>query len=89
MGAQWVHGEENIVFDLASKHNLIASQNFQSFNFFTSDGRQLPEDESDKIILLYSEIENNSDILKTSNKSYGEVLTKEYVHISKKNNIYL
>ncbi|XP_072765304.1 uncharacterized protein [Anoplolepis gracilipes] len=89
LGAQWVHGESgNIVFELASKHNLLGSfSNFldpSKHNFVTSNGEIIPKDESNEAVTIYFNIIDNAqkdNILKKETGSFGNYFIKEYYKI--------
>lgn len=83
LGAQWVHGESgNVIFELASKHNLLDS--FLNFfdptkhNFVTSSGEMIPKDESKEAVIIFFNITNNTqEELKEETGSFGNYFIKE------------
>lgn len=83
LGAQWVHGEiGNVVFELASKHNLLSSFSKlidpAKHNFFTSNGEVVPKDESKEAITIYFNIINNAkEKLETETGSFGSYFIRE------------
>ncbi|XP_029660903.1 spermine oxidase-like [Formica exsecta] len=87
LGAQWVHGESgNIVFELASKHNLLGS--FSNLfdptkhNFAASNGEMIPKDESSEAMMIFFDIINNAqEKLKEETGSFGNYFIKEYYKI--------
>lgn len=83
LGAQWVHGESgNIVFELASKHNLLGafSNLFDptKHNFAASNGEMIPKDESSEAMMIFFDIINNAqEKLKEETGSFGNYFIKE------------
>lgn len=83
LGAQWVHGESgNVVFELASKHNLLDS--FSNFfdptkhNFVTSSGEMISKDESKEAVMIFFDITNNAqEELKEETESFGNYFIRE------------
>lgn len=83
LGAQWVHGESgNVVFELASKHNLLGSLpnllDPTKHNFVTSKGEIISKDESNEAQTIYFNIiKNAQEELKEETGSFGNYFIKE------------
>ncbi|XP_070523083.1 uncharacterized protein [Cardiocondyla obscurior] len=85
LGAQWVHGETgNIVFNLASKHDLLSSGESlldpSKHEFVTINGEIMPLEESSAALTLYF---NNLDKMKQKGieketGNYGDFFIREY-----------
>lgn len=81
LGAQWVHGEHgNIVFDLASPHNLLdSSRCFNDFNrhvFATAKGEIMLNVEATETLKIYYDISEQMPD-DTNAESYGEYFTNK------------
>ncbi|KMR05319.1 peroxisomal n -acetyl-spermine spermidine oxidase [Lasius niger] len=83
LGAQWVHGESgNVVFELASKHNLLGSLpnllDPTKYNFVTSKGEIITKDESNEALTIYFNITKNAqEELKEETGTFGNYFIKE------------
>lgn len=76
LGAQWVHGEEkNVVYELASPHNLLHHDLFPEKVFVNAKGDVIPSNESAPVMELYhkisDDIESRTDVI-PPHTSYGE-----------------
>ncbi|XP_058791609.1 spermine oxidase isoform X2 [Phymastichus coffea] len=84
LGAQWCHGEENnIIYSLASPHNLLESSsninNPSKHIFVNSLGEVLSEQESVEIIRIYNKIADMAkEIDYKPGTSYGDYFTQEF-----------
>ncbi|XP_018347124.1 PREDICTED: peroxisomal N(1)-acetyl-spermine/spermidine oxidase-like [Trachymyrmex septentrionalis] len=85
LGAEWVHGESgNVVFQLASKHNLLNSSAFlldvSTYEVITINGEIMPNEESTKALTLYFNIMDKMDQeeLKNETGSLGDYFIREY-----------
>ncbi|XP_011688274.1 PREDICTED: uncharacterized protein LOC105450226 [Wasmannia auropunctata] len=85
LGAQWVHGQSgNVVFDLASKHNLLSSfavlRDNSKHEFVTINGEIMPCEESSKALTIFENIlDNVTQIeLKEERGSLGDYIIREY-----------
>ncbi|XP_076759373.1 peroxisomal N(1)-acetyl-spermine/spermidine oxidase [Xylocopa sonorina] len=90
LGAQWVHGEnENIVFDLASPHQLLASSkcfnDIDSHVFVTAKGELLPKNESIEALKIYYDISENITNTIHDAESYGEYFVNRFYKIFEEN----
>ncbi|XP_067215950.1 uncharacterized protein [Linepithema humile] len=87
LGAQWIHGEsENVVFNLASKHDLLDS--FSNLldpsksHFVTVNGEMMPKEESSKALMIYLNItEQAQEELQKEKGSFGDYFIREYYKI--------
>lgn len=83
LGAQWVHGEiGNVVFGLASKHNLLSSFSIlidpAKHTFVTSNGEVIPKDENSEALTIYFNIVNNAkENLEKETGSFGNYFVRE------------
>lgn len=83
LGAQWVHGESgNMVFELASKQNLLGS--FSSLldsnrhNFITIKGEMISKEETLEALAIYNNItEQAPEGLKKQQGNFGDYFVKE------------
>lgn len=83
LGGQWVHGETgNVVYELASKHNLLGS--FSAFfdpskhDFYTINGERIPKEESTKALTIYHNMmEEAADELINVEGTFGEYFRKK------------
>ncbi|XP_071629018.1 peroxisomal N(1)-acetyl-spermine/spermidine oxidase-like isoform X2 [Temnothorax longispinosus] len=98
LGAHYVCGEfGNVVFDLASKHDLLSSEsvlldftNCKPYEFATVNGEIMPAEESCAAVMIYF---HNLDKIKRKLKkdykevtgSYGDYLIKKYYEALDKN----
>ncbi|XP_018055210.1 PREDICTED: LOW QUALITY PROTEIN: peroxisomal N(1)-acetyl-spermine/spermidine oxidase-like [Atta colombica] len=85
LGAEWVHGESgNIVFQLASKHNLLNSsaflRDFSKCEVITINGEIMPNEESTKALTLYFNIMGKMEQVELKNEtgSLGDYFIREY-----------
>ncbi|XP_018406624.1 PREDICTED: spermine oxidase-like [Cyphomyrmex costatus] len=85
LGAQWVHGESgNVVFELASKHDLLGSfaDLFDSnkHEFITINGEIIPTEESSKALMIYYDNLDKvkQEKLKEERGSFGDFFIREY-----------
>lgn len=83
LGAQWVHGESgNVVFDLASKHDLLDSFSIlfdtSKNNFVTINGEMIPKEESNEALMAYLNImEQSQEELQKEKGSFGDYFIRE------------
>jgi len=85
LGAQWVHGQSgNIVFELASKHDLLDSSAIlldpSKNEFVTFNGEIISNEESSKaLVIYYKHILNKmkQEEFKEEEGSYGDYFTRE------------
>ena len=84
LGAEWVHGESgNIVFQLASKHNLLNSsaflRDFSKCEVITINGEIMPNEESTKALTLYFNIMGKMEQVELKNEtgSLGDYFIRE------------
>lgn len=84
LGAQWVHGEvKNVVYDFASKHDLLDDSLSVLFgtsknHFITGNGEMMPEEESSKILAIYTHISTEAqEELKNEEGSFGDYFTRK------------
>jgi len=83
LGAQWIHGQfENVVYDLASKHDILDSfaalldPNKQSF--VTINGDIVSKEESNEILTIYFNImEEAQQELKEEKGSLGDYVERK------------
>lgn len=91
LGAQWVHGEiGNVVFELASKHNLLSSFSIlidpAKHTFVTGNGEVVPKDESSKALTIFFNIVDNAkENLEKETGSFGNYFVREYYKIFDEN----
>ncbi|XP_014205598.1 spermine oxidase-like isoform X2 [Copidosoma floridanum] len=84
LGAQWCHGEvNNIVYKLASKHNLLASsKNINDHTkhiFVNSLGEVLSQQETVEILRIYEKICDEEDEVDVEpGTSYGDYFTRVF-----------
>ncbi|XP_011063075.1 PREDICTED: spermine oxidase-like isoform X1 [Acromyrmex echinatior] len=85
LGAEWVHGESgNVVFQLASKHNLLNSSafllNVSKYEVVTINGEIMPNEESTKALTLYFNIMDKMDKEELENEtgSLGDYFIRKY-----------
>ncbi|KYN06719.1 Peroxisomal N(1)-acetyl-spermine/spermidine oxidase, partial [Cyphomyrmex costatus] len=85
LGAEWVHGESgNIVFELASKHDLLNSlvilRDPSKHEFVTINGEIMPNEESTKTITLYENISDKigQEEFKNETGSLGDYFIREF-----------
>ncbi|XP_011688273.1 PREDICTED: polyamine oxidase-like [Wasmannia auropunctata] len=88
LGAQWVHGQiGNVVFELASKHNLLSSfavqRDFSKQEFVTINGEIMPREDNIKILTIFENILDklNQTEFKEERKSLGDNFIREYYKI--------
>jgi len=85
LGAQWVHGQSgNVVFELASKHDLLDSfavlLDLSKNEFVTINSEIIPNEESSKALMTYYKNIINKvkqEELKEEEGSYGDYFTRE------------
>lgn len=83
LGAQWVHGESgNIVFELASKYDLLSSCAIMfepnKHEFVTINGEIMPEEESSAALMIYhNNLEKMKQDLEQERGSYGDYFLRE------------
>jgi len=85
LGAQWVHGQTgNVVFELASKHDLLDSfavlLDPSKNEFVTINGEILPNEESSQVLMSYYKNITNKmkeEDFKEEEGSYGDYFTRE------------
>ncbi|KAL6260754.1 hypothetical protein P5V15_008277 [Pogonomyrmex californicus] len=81
LGAQWVHGQTgNVVFQLASKHDLLDSNagllDPSKHEFITINGEIMPEKESSEALMIYYNIVKQAELNKERG-SYGDYFIRE------------
>ncbi|KYQ55637.1 hypothetical protein ALC60_05481 [Trachymyrmex zeteki] len=84
LGAQWVHGESgNVVFDLASKHDLLDSfavlYDSNKHEFITINGEVISNDESNEALMIYYNNLNKvkQEKFKEERGSFGDFFIRE------------
>ncbi|XP_077274574.1 uncharacterized protein LOC143904120 isoform X2 [Temnothorax americanus] len=85
LGAQWVHGESgNVVFELASKHDLLSSDagllDPTKYEFATVNGEIMPVEESSAAVRIHRNLLDKikPEDLKEVTGSYGDYLIRKY-----------
>ncbi|XP_011142812.2 uncharacterized protein LOC105185188 isoform X2 [Harpegnathos saltator] len=84
LGAQWVHGEiGNVVYDLASKYNLLGSFctlfDTSKHEFFTINGERISKEESMKALTIYFDLmKKASDDLGKAEGSFGNYFREKF-----------
>ncbi|XP_024868108.1 polyamine oxidase 1-like [Temnothorax curvispinosus] len=84
LGAQWIHGGSgNVVFDLASKHDLLSSDAFlfnsTKYEFATVDGEIMPVEESSAAVRIH-----RNNMAKIKPEDYKEVTGSNGDYLIKK-----
>ncbi|XP_024888856.1 polyamine oxidase 1-like [Temnothorax curvispinosus] len=84
LGAEWVHGESgNVVFELASKHDLLSSDTGLldpiKYEFATINGEIMPVEESRAAVSIHRNILDKikPEDLKDVTGSYGDYLIRK------------
>lgn len=82
LGGQWVHGETgNVVFEMASKHNLLGL--FSNWldpgkhNFVTGNGEMIPKDESNEAVMTYFNLTEVKEEMEKEIGSVGDFFVRE------------
>ncbi|XP_012534082.1 uncharacterized protein LOC105835392 isoform X2 [Monomorium pharaonis] len=85
LGAQWVHGQSgNVVYELASKHNLLSSfialLDPSRHEFANINGEIIPNEESTEALMIYFNNMNKMKQieLKEEEGSFGDYFIREY-----------
>ncbi|XP_055838192.1 spermine oxidase-like [Episyrphus balteatus] len=80
LGAQWCHGEkDNIVFELANKHNLLESTGdvYQNYECIRSNGEILPEEVTQRLMgIVHEGLGTHKSDLKEYNGSLGSYISR-------------
>ncbi|XP_014236465.1 spermine oxidase-like [Trichogramma pretiosum] len=84
LGAQWCHGEKNnIVYDLASPHNLLeSSKNIHDHSrhiFVDANGEVIPQNETKEIKRIYYKIlDDASNTAHEPKTNFGDYFTNQF-----------